>query len=929
MTFLLAMVITAGSSAGAMDLGMASGGPPVLVPDLAASLDLAGELGVATGQAAGALQWAQSVPGDPWHAAQLVLQHTAAPDLGLHALDNLLDLAAAPALDPSPEAVLSALQSRAATPLAVQALPLLDPGAPLQDVLLLGGPAAPWPTDAGLDKDVATQALAHALDGLDAGLAGAIRTVLEAYVLLDRAWQVSQGGPEAELAGLVAASNGAAAALLELQWRSVASGGGASDDARAELTRRFSDCAHPFIAVDLVGEDSTYQCNAAILIDVGGDDTYYNNGGAGGLATATPVAILVDFAGNDRYLGPSTGRAANGAGANGVGLLLDYAGDDRYDAHVSESGAVNGGALLGVGTLVDVSGDDWYRGSVENGGVNGGAYTGVGRLLDGGGNDTYDGRVAGSGGVNGGSGVGTAMIYDRDGDDDYLAQVGDGGANGGTFAGQAILVDGAGNDLYRASLSNAGGANGGASTGEAVLLDGAGDDQYHGMVNATGAVNGAGTAGSGVLVDLAGNDLYHARLGDGSANGGASAVGAGLLVDLDGHDRYDAHLDGLGAVNGGAWDSTATLIDWAGDDHYLGRISDHGGINGGALTGSALLIDVAGSDHYHGHLDGLGGVNGGAGMGSALLVDGGGDNRFIAHAASGASMGAARGASLNHQPGSVFAVPGGIGILVAGDGDDYYEGTGVTQGAASQYATGVLIDAGGPNHYVAKGASGLAQGSGATLALGVLIDHGASRFHLGLGMTGQASALQGVGFLLTSNRREQASFDAEPGSFPGHTSGGGTAIRLSLGPAAGWVPDVACASQQLVGLAVPGRGAWSLCSPDPGSSQPLRYPFTGDPMPAVPKPPAGCNDGLLARAQCADLFTRLLGQDSVTWLDSDEITMTASGGLLHVSVSVGPDAKVWTQITMPMGDRACQMSCQTIEGVPPVDAPSATPAVGA
>ena len=69
-----------------------------------------------------------------------------------------------------------------------------------------------------------------------------------------------------------------------------------------------------------------YEREAAVLIDLGGNDFYSRcSASASG---DRPLSIIIDFSGNDEY--SATENFAEGAGILGTGILLDLAGDDIY-----------------------------------------------------------------------------------------------------------------------------------------------------------------------------------------------------------------------------------------------------------------------------------------------------------------------------------------------------------------------------------------------------------------------------------------------------------------------------------------------------------------------------------------------------------------------------------------------------------------------
>jgi hypothetical protein len=320
------------------------------------------------------------------------------------------------------------------------------------------------------------------------------------------------------------------------------------------------------LILDLQGRNDIHALNAALSIDVGGNDRYDNNAGGVsrgvGCARLDPfaAAVLIDLAGNDLRAGIRTGTlgcGTNGGGAGGAGFSFDLGGADLYEA--GQDGA-NGGSLHGVGFLFDAAGVDSY--DAGGWGVNGGAFGGAGLLLDAAGSDFYHST---SYGVNGGGAYGgTGALVDLSGDDVYssLGLSGwSGGANGAAInGGIGRLVDLAGDDQYVGFSygSNGGGFedNGRLAKGEApakgLLIDASGNDMYW---SSYVGVNGGAYGGAiGTLLDLSGNDSYAAA--DKAVNGGSKAAcdqlltcppGIGLLLDAQGNDVYHDADGGTGA----------------------------------------------------------------------------------------------------------------------------------------------------------------------------------------------------------------------------------------------------------------------------------------------------------------------------------------------------------------------------------------------
>ncbi len=135
----------------------------------------------------------------------------------------------------------------------------------------------------------------------------------------------------------------------------------------------------------LVGGDGPnyYGADAALIIDLGGDDIYRNNCGAppneeGQRAGA--VGLVIDLDGDDRYL--TATDVSVGSAVAGVGMLFDKGGNDIYvGANVTQ-----GTGFGGVGVVWDASGNDIYIGHTA---VQASAFFGVGLLIDESGDDFY------------------------------------------------------------------------------------------------------------------------------------------------------------------------------------------------------------------------------------------------------------------------------------------------------------------------------------------------------------------------------------------------------------------------------------------------------------------------------------------------------------------------------------------------------------
>ena len=318
------------------------------------------------------------------------------------------------------------------------------------------------------------------------------------------------------------------------------------------------------------GDDAHTLDNCAVIVDLGGDDTY--EGPVGSTPSlAVPVGVAIDLSGDDSYTCNSSTTPCQGAGVLGVGVLLDAAGDDRYEAGIFAQGA----GFFGFGMLWDEAGNDDYK--VQYGGQ-GAGYFGVGLLVDGAGKDSY--YLWGDGQGFGGVGGGVGAVADAAGDDRYVAEVDAHIAGRGDY-----------HTHMRVPNSNAQGAGigrrGDISDGHAwagglgTLIDLSGNDVYESGNWATGCGYWFGT---GLLYDGGGDDLYQSVYFS-LASGAHFCIAA--IVDEDGDDRYtmiDPPVDddialepGPNSVGGAGlafgWDfAMALLVDKGGDDHYEARM---------------------------------------------------------------------------------------------------------------------------------------------------------------------------------------------------------------------------------------------------------------------------------------------------------------------------------------------------------------------
>ena len=309
-----------------------------------------------------------------------------------------------------------------------------------------------------------------------------------------------------------------------------------------------------------------YWENSAVIIDLGGDDIYYNN--AGSSTQNNPFSILVDLSGNDKYI--STQPFTQGSGILGTGVLIDLSGDDIYTSRDLSQGI----GILGSGFLIDLDGDDQYSGKSS---VQGLGLFGMGFILEGGGNDLYlaDRYAQGIGFTKGIGG-----IIEADGSDYMFA--------GGKYPdfrdpenATESFAQGFGYGLRPINTSV------GSSGGIGLVYDQNGNDVYISDYFGQGA---SYWYAFGALVDEAGDDLY---ISGRYSQGAGIHVSIGTLIDEKGNDHY---VSTFGVGQGCGHDfGTGVLIDNDGDDFYKGGVLVQGF---GNETGMGILYDRKGNDKY-------------------------------------------------------------------------------------------------------------------------------------------------------------------------------------------------------------------------------------------------------------------------------------------------------------------------------------------
>jgi HEAT repeat protein len=346
------------------------------------------------------------------------------------------------------------------------------------------------------------------------------------------------------------------------------------------------------IAIGGRGND-VYEGEYFCIIDVGGDDIYHLPSRTKADAADHATSLIVDFSGNDSYIGSDF---SFGAALFGASTLIDLKGDDSYS--VGNFGL--GCGFFGVGVLYDGEGSDRYSGGQC---VEGAGFFGVGLLVDAAGNDNYLAHFESQGF---GYTRGIGGIVDRDGNDSYIATspfidflryddhfetFTQGAALGYrpiASAGIGFIAEGAGNDIYHSDIF---GQGTGYWYGLGALVDRKGSDSYNSFQYSQGA--GVHLA-FGVLIDDAGSDNY---VSHGVSQGCGHDIGFGALFDRRGDDNYVVESLSQG---GGNADAVSLFVDGAGDDGYVARVPNTMGFSDlRRMYGMVgVFLDLGGKDFY-------------------------------------------------------------------------------------------------------------------------------------------------------------------------------------------------------------------------------------------------------------------------------------------------------------------------------------------
>jgi hypothetical protein len=376
---------------------------------------------------------------------------------------------------------------------------------------------------------------------------------------------------------------------------------------------RVFDCPTPMGDIIVNGtEENVYPDTLVpfLIVDLGGNDTYHT--GAANLSPANSISIVIDCAGNDKYISTAKNRPSFGGAVLGYSFLIDLGGNDVYDSKNITQGA----GVFGVGLLYDEGGDDTLKSYTA---AQGAGLFGLGICINRQGNDYYMTYQQGQGY---GYVKGCGLLADNEGNDVYVANDSDivfpsaqskehnsSLAQGMGFGkradftdghslagGVGILADGAGNDSYSCGVFGQGCAY---WYGVGILADLGGNDSYNGIWY----VQGSGAHfGVGILYEAAGDDHYKATIN--MAQGAGHDFTVGFLLDCAGNDTYDAPNLSLGGGNANGigifWDkqgddvynvSAATTLGRANIEGARGGIRDH-------MICMGLFMDTGGKDKY-------------------------------------------------------------------------------------------------------------------------------------------------------------------------------------------------------------------------------------------------------------------------------------------------------------------------------------------
>jgi len=262
------------------------------------------------------------------------------------------------------------------------------------------------------------------------------------------------------------------------------------------------------------------------------------------------------------------------------------------------------------------------------------------------------------------------FYYDRDG---FRIAIGGKGKN--IYTGHFdFIIDTGGDDVYNIDRET----NDLFNNNFSCIIDLSGNDYYTSGSNYSLA---GSVFSSGFIFDKEGDDTYKGK----NVSLGSAICGLGVLYDENGNDTYQANQFSIGASSFGV----GLLLDRNGNDVYLANSYSQGF---GMTEGTGAIVDNKGNDNY---------------LIDARSLDIG---RYEDHYIS-----MSQGYGLGLRP--YYA--GGIGLIIEGEGNDFYSTDIFGQGGAYWYALGCIVDKSGHDKY---NSYQYAQGAGIHLAVGLLKD---------------------------------------------------------------------------------------------------------------------------------------------------------------------------------------------------------------
>ena len=296
---------------------------------------------------------------------------------------------------------------------------------------------------------------------------------------------------------------------------------------------------------------------------------------------------------------------------------------------------------------------------------------------------------------NYGNSVSLGKNTDRDADNELLyysedngIRIAIGGYGKNIYTGHFdFIIDLGGDDVYNIDRET----NNLFKNNFSCIIDLSGNDLY--TTNSNYSLAGS-VFSSGFIFDKDGDDTYKGK----NVSLGSAICGLGVLYDENGNDTYQANQFSIGAASFGV----GLLVDRNGNDVYIANSYSQGF---GMTEGVGAIVDNKGNDNY---------------LIDARSLDIG---RYEDHYVS-----MSQGYGLGLRP--YYA--GGIGLIIEGEGNDFYSTDIFGQGGAYWYALGCIVDKSGHDKY---NSYQYAQGAGIHLAVGLLKDYDGWDFYTSDGVS--------------------------------------------------------------------------------------------------------------------------------------------------------------------------------------------------